>query len=291
MENQLQIIVQQSGLEPTKAQYILDNFQSYFSIAAEWEKKAKTIVVTMAEQRAEMKMAREARLFLREKRLDVERARKSLKEQSLREGKAIDGIANVLKALIEPIEEYLEVQENFIEIEAEKETARLYAEEQSRIEARRIAEEKAKEEERLRMIEENAKLKVEAEAREKAMLAERKKMEEERLLLEEKTRKERLAQEEALKKEKERAEEEKRKLEREVRLEAEAREKLEEEKLKRENEEKAKVKAEKEAKKQKAYKTFLTEHGYNKETQDEFSVKVEGNHITLFKKVGEITLE
>jgi hypothetical protein len=40
-ENQLQLIVRDSGLEPTKAQYILDNFQEYFAIASEWETKAR----------------------------------------------------------------------------------------------------------------------------------------------------------------------------------------------------------------------------------------------------------
>jgi len=44
MENQLSVIVKESGLEKTKAQVLLDNFSTYFQIASEWEKKAKTIV-------------------------------------------------------------------------------------------------------------------------------------------------------------------------------------------------------------------------------------------------------
>ena len=44
--NQLVAIVKESGLESSKATYILENFQSYFEIAAEWEAKAKTLVVT-----------------------------------------------------------------------------------------------------------------------------------------------------------------------------------------------------------------------------------------------------
>jgi hypothetical protein len=43
-----------------------------------------------------------------------------LKEQALREGKAVDGIANVLKALIVPLEEHLDKQERFVEIRAEE---------------------------------------------------------------------------------------------------------------------------------------------------------------------------
>ena len=52
--NQLQIIVKESGLEPSKAQYILEKFQDYFEIAAEWEQKAKAIVVTSPSQVMEM---------------------------------------------------------------------------------------------------------------------------------------------------------------------------------------------------------------------------------------------
>lgn len=119
-ENALQKIVEASGLEKTKSAFILEKFQDYFKIADDWEKKAQVLVVTSPTQIAEMKMAREGRLFLKQKRVDIEKARKELKEQSLREGKAIDGIANVLKALIEPIEEHLERQERFVEIREEE---------------------------------------------------------------------------------------------------------------------------------------------------------------------------
>jgi hypothetical protein len=173
MENQLQRIVRESGLETTKAQYILEKFQNYFETAAEWEKKAKSIVVTNETQTAEMEMARVGRLFLREKRIAVEKARKELKEQALREGKAIDGIANVLKALIVPTEKYLEQQEKFVEIrEAEKEKQRRL-EVERRMEEERIAAEKAEAEERERIRIENERLKAEAIEREKAAEVER----------------------------------------------------------------------------------------------------------------------
>lgn len=110
-------IVKESGLEQTKADYILQKFTNFFEIAADWERKSRAIVVTDISQVAEMKMAREGRLFLKQKRVEVENTRKELKEQSLREGKAIDGISNVLKSLIIPTEEYLEQQEKFAEIQ------------------------------------------------------------------------------------------------------------------------------------------------------------------------------
>jgi len=110
-------IVNESGLEKTKADYILQKFGNFFDLAADWQRKADTLLVTNINQVAEMKMAREGRLFLKQKRIEVEYTRKELKEQSLREGKAIDGVANVLKALIIPIEDYLEQQEKFAEIQ------------------------------------------------------------------------------------------------------------------------------------------------------------------------------
>ena len=197
MENQLQIIVKESGLDQTKADYILTQFQDYFELASEWERKAKTIVVTNEKQEVDMKMARTGRLYLREKRIAVEESRKKLKEQCLREGKAIDGIANVLKALIVPIEEYLEKQEKFIEFkqEAEREAKRIEIE--KRMAEEEIARAKAEAEERERIKLENERLKKEAEEKEKALQAERIKVEAEKQAAERKAK----AEQDSLKKE------------------------------------------------------------------------------------------
>lgn len=211
-------IVESSGLEQSKAQYILDKFADYFQVASAWESKAKMCAVTSEHQIAEMKMAREGRLFLKSKRVDIEKGRKELKEQCLREGKAIDGIANVLKALIEPLEEYLEQQERFIEIKEEKAgLIRLEARElefrklgvdpaiffglenmkeeeyqsilngrraliSAQIEAEKKAEEEriAKEKEQARIKAENERLKAEAKEKERLIAEERAKVKAER---------------------------------------------------------------------------------------------------------------
>lgn len=121
MDNQLIKIVEESGLEKTQGQIILDSFSDFFKKASEWEVKAKLIKITDISQVKEMADAREARLELKSIRVNADNTRKKLKEKALREGKAIDGIANVIKALIVPIEEYLEGQEKFIEnLEIEK---------------------------------------------------------------------------------------------------------------------------------------------------------------------------
>lgn len=164
MDNKLQVIVKESGLDTTKAQQILDKFTDYFQVADEWERRAQEIVVTDASQTMDMKIAREGRLFLREKRIDVEKARKRLKEQSLREGQAIDGIAKTLTALIKPIESYLETQEKFVELKAAREEEerraeidRVLREEEEREKAAIIAEDAA---ERERVRKENIRLRV-----------------------------------------------------------------------------------------------------------------------------------
>jgi len=235
MENQLQVIVKESGLEPSKAQFILEQFQDYFAIAAEWEQRAKTIKVIDEKQKAEMEMARTGRLFLREKRIAVEKARKQLKEQALREGKAIDGIANVLKALIVPIEEYLDKQEHFVEIRAEQKREAIRLEMEKRIEEERIAKEKAEAEERERIRIENERLKKEAEERERKAAKERKKQEEALAKERAKREAERKAADERARKEREKAIAERKVAEEKARKE---REKLEAEK--RAAEEKAK---------------------------------------------------
>jgi len=206
MNNKLQLIVKESGLETIKAQYILDKFTGYFEMAAEWERKAKDIVVMDENNKVEMQMARVGRLFLRDKRIGIEKTRVELKEQALREGKAIDGIANVLKALIIPIEEYLDKQERFVELKEFRLAEEKRIEEERRVEQERLAREEAdrKEQERIRI--ENIKLKEEAEERER-------KMEEERKIAEELARVAKEKADKQLAEEKARAEEERIRLE------------------------------------------------------------------------------
>ncbi len=131
MNNKLIEIASTSGLDKEKSQTILDSFTGFFKQAEEWKEKAKGITVTDVSQTDKMESARQARLALQRIRCDAENTRKKLKKQSLREGKAIDGIANVIKAAIIPIEEMLLKQEKFAEtIEKER---------KDRITAERIA--------------------------------------------------------------------------------------------------------------------------------------------------------
>lgn len=125
MKADLITLVNKSNLEPEKSEAILSKFREFESVADNWAEEAYNIVVTDESQTDLMKQAREGRLLLKGKRVEIEKRRKELKEQSLREGQAIDAVAKQLKSIIEPIEDYLDKQERFIEIKRQQELAEL----------------------------------------------------------------------------------------------------------------------------------------------------------------------
>ncbi len=166
-KNELQVLIQETKLEPQLAEEFKINFEEHFKMASTWAKKAKKIVVTDASQTVLMEEARTARLFLRKKRLEIENFRVARKEYFLNGGRAIDKVANFLKDTIIPIEEHLARQEDFVKLRKEAEDKRILEEAYAKQEADRIAKEESdrKEQERLRV--ENEKLRKETEEREK----------------------------------------------------------------------------------------------------------------------------
>ena len=129
-QNELVRVVEGAGLDMESARSLRTAFDGMFDEAERWTATAKAIVVTDVSQTREMKLARETRLALREIRIKAESTRKGLKEDSLRRGKAIDGIANVLKFLIEPAEMHLLEQEKFVERKEAERVAALLQERQ-----------------------------------------------------------------------------------------------------------------------------------------------------------------
>lgn len=140
-----------------------------------------------------LKKVHDARMFVKAKRIEVEKKRKELKESSLRFGQAVDAEAKRITALLAPIETHLENEESIVE--REKERLRLEAEEKARIaEQERLAEierQRKAEEERLATIrkelEEEKERQAETarkqqEAKEK-IKAEQKKIEDEKKLI------------------------------------------------------------------------------------------------------------
>lgn len=114
--NEIALVAQNAGLAPTGVENLLKRFAAYFNEAKKLAEGAKEIVVTDESQTDLMLKARETRLSLKSLRTHVEAVRVELKEQSLREGRAIDGVSNLIKALIVPVEEHLEKQEKYAEI-------------------------------------------------------------------------------------------------------------------------------------------------------------------------------
>lgn len=224
-------VIRENQLAPTSAQRLIEVFAPAFARADELVNAAKAITVTSVDQKAEMKAARDLRLKLREIRTTAEKARKELKEDSLRTGKAIDGVNNVLKFLIEPEEERLQHCEEFAERAEAKRKADLqqarsgilreYAdpsqfqlgemteeawqsllvgmkaakaqreEEARRAQAEREEADRKRREEDERIRKENEKLRAEAAQREKVAAAERAKAEAARKAAEAKAAKER----------------------------------------------------------------------------------------------------
>lgn len=122
---QLVQVITESGVEATTAKTLQDSFLPFFNQAQDWAEKASKLVVTSADQVQEMKNARAARLALKEIRVNADKARKLLKEDSLRYGRAVQGVYNVIEYLIVPIEQHLEKQENFVKIQEAEQKAKL----------------------------------------------------------------------------------------------------------------------------------------------------------------------
>lgn len=127
MNQEITKLAENSLIEKSKSDYIIEKFSEFTTIATEWNEKANAIIVTDESQVELMKQAKEGRLLLRAKRIEIEKTRKSLKEQLLNEGRLIDSIAKSLTALVEPAEKHLELQERFAEIQEQKRKAELKA--------------------------------------------------------------------------------------------------------------------------------------------------------------------
>ena len=127
-ENKIVLVAKQFGLTENKIEPLMQTFAKYFDEAKVLAEKAKSIVVTDESQVILMSKARASRLDLKFIRVEVEKTRKELKEESLREGRAIEGVANIIKALIVPVEKHLEKQEKFVENIENRRREKIYQE-------------------------------------------------------------------------------------------------------------------------------------------------------------------
>jgi len=130
--NALMQVINNEHVEPQTGLQIKESFMPFFDQAEELKAKALTIKVTDIGQKAEMLEARTIRLKLKDIRVNADKTRKDLKEDSLRYGKAVQGVYNIIEYLIIPIEKHLQEQEKFAEVQESKR--------QAEVKEKRIAE-------------------------------------------------------------------------------------------------------------------------------------------------------
>ena len=313
MDKEIVTVLEQSGLEKSQAETVLAGFKNFFEEVKRHELRAKSIVITDASQVAEIKEAREIRLELKNIRVHAEKVRIERKEFFLRGGKAIDGIANVLKALIIPLEDHLDKQEHFAERMEEERKERVNAERMLALQpyvldisvynlkdmtdgafevllkTSKTAFESIKDAEKRAEEERIAKEKADKEEQERIRL------ENEKMKVEAEAREKEIAKERA------KVDVERKKAEEAQRKEGEGREKAEAElKAKQESEERAKREKEESDKrakeekkkldKQEKYRAFRAEYGWTEKTKADFKEENTGEEIVLWKKVGTFKL-
>lgn len=128
MEDKLISTLDQSNLDKDNAKKLLEAFGMPLEEAGKILSGYKDILVTDESQTDLMAEARTKRLKLKEIRVSVEKRRKELKEDSIRTGRAIDSVANIVKLEIEPAEKYLQLQEDFAKIKLAERNAKIKAE-------------------------------------------------------------------------------------------------------------------------------------------------------------------
>jgi uncharacterized membrane protein YqiK len=122
IELRIEKVQSDAGLGEDSAIALRNEFSGYYKDIVEFREKA--LMVTKPEDATHQRLARDVRLNIRKIRCEIENLRKKLKADSLARGKAIDGYANVLKYLCEPVEERLLAVEQYAE---RKEAARIEA--------------------------------------------------------------------------------------------------------------------------------------------------------------------
>lgn len=95
---------------------ILAEYSPHVVKAVELCAKAEAITVTDETQTAQMAEAKSLRKEIASTRIDAEKSRKFLKEESLRKGQIIDTIYREFEKVVKPIEKRLEEAEKFAEL-------------------------------------------------------------------------------------------------------------------------------------------------------------------------------
>lgn len=121
---ELVVMVEQSGIEKTKGQQLLEMFTPYFQRMHEIELKIKALN-SENPQIEDVKIAREIRLSLKNNRVACEKAKDEMKRHILTEGRLIDNFFGIVKNSSKPLEEKCEQIEKHIELKQKAEQERL----------------------------------------------------------------------------------------------------------------------------------------------------------------------
>ena len=127
-KNELTEVVLTSGLSVETTELLLIKFQPFIEQYAEIKEKATGLVVTDSSQKELMNDARVARLALQKIRVAADKEREGLKKDALAYGNAVQKAFNTIVSLIKPIEEHLQVQEDFKKREEAERKVKLKAE-------------------------------------------------------------------------------------------------------------------------------------------------------------------
>lgn len=117
MKKETGVVAYESGLSIEKHNALAETFNPFMAEVTKLVESAKSIDVSDASDKVAMAAARKTRLELRAIRVNVEKTRKDGKDTALREGKAWDGFANIIKAIIVPVEQDLQQKEDFARIQ------------------------------------------------------------------------------------------------------------------------------------------------------------------------------
>lgn len=113
-------ILKSADISQTLSDRLITEFAPFWFQSAPILEAAGKLAVTDEAQVKEMQQARTLRLSVRQIRVDAEKKRKALKEESLRTGKAIDAVNAALLLRLEPLETRLTEMEEFAERAAQK---------------------------------------------------------------------------------------------------------------------------------------------------------------------------
>lgn len=138
-DNQLQVILKEQHVPKAQAEALIEAFGGPFNEVGEILADYQTIKVTDITDVEGMNSARTKRLALKKARTTVENKRKELKENIVKQGRAIDSVARFVKEVIAPAEEYLQLQEDFAKLEAKRKHEAMLADRRDQLGMRSVS--------------------------------------------------------------------------------------------------------------------------------------------------------